>query len=67
MTYKQYDALLARISLIEQRTQTIVDNQAELVKAVKALTNKTVVISDINEQINALKNDIQSLKDEGVM
>lgn len=67
MTYKQYDALLARISLIEQHTQTIVDNQVELVKAVKALTNKTVVISDINEQINALKNDVQSLKDEGVM
>lgn len=67
MTYKQYDALLARISLIEQHTQTIVDNQAELVKAVKALTNKTVVISDINEQINTLKNDVQSLKDEGVM
>lgn len=67
MTYKQYDALLARISLIEQHVRTIVDNQAELVKAVKALTNKTVVISDINEQITALKNDVQSLKDEGVM
>lgn len=67
MTSKQYDSLLARVSSMESRLEAILDNQVELTKAVKELTSKTVVISDVNKQIEQLQKDVQSLQDEGVM
>lgn len=67
MTSKQYDSLLARVSSMESRLEAILNNQVELTKAVKELTSKTVVISDVNKQIEQLQKDVQSLQDEGVM
>lgn len=67
ITAKQYDALMTKLIRIEGNQEAIMNNQIQIVKSMKALENKTLVISDVNEQIEQLKKDIKSLQDEGVM
>lgn len=67
ITAKQYDVLMTKLIRIEGNQEAIMNNQIEIVKSMKALENKTLVISDVNEQIEQLKKDIKSLQDEGVM
>lgn len=67
MTAKQYDALMTKLIRVEGNQEAIMNNQVELVKIVKALNNKTLVISDVDAKITALEKDIKSLQDEGEM
>lgn len=67
ITAKQYDALMTKLIRIEGNQEAIMNNQIEIVKSMKALENKTIVISDVNEQLEQLKKDVKSLQDEGVM
>lgn len=67
ITAKQYDVLMTKLIRIEGNQEAIMNNQIEIVKSMKALESKTLVISDVNEQIEQLKKDVKSLQDEGVM
>lgn len=67
ITAKQYDALMTKLIRIEGNQEAIMNNQIQIVESMKALESKTVVISDVNEQIEQLKKDVKSLQDEGVM
>lgn len=67
MTAKQYDALMTKLIRVEGNQEAIMNNQVELVKIVKALNDKTLVISDVDAKITALEKDIKSLQDEGEM
>lgn len=67
ITAKQYDALMTKLIRIEGNQEAIMNNQIQIVESMKALESKTLVISDVNEQIEQLKKDVKSLQDEGVM
>lgn len=67
ITAKQYDALMTKLIRIEGNQEAIMNNQIQIVESMKALENKTIVISDVNEEIEQLKKDVKSLQDEGVM
>lgn len=67
ITAKQYDALMTKLVRIEGNQEAIMNNQIQIVESMKALESKTIVISDVNEQIEQLKKDVKSLQDEGVM
>ena len=67
ITAKQYDVLMTKLIRIEGNQEAIMNNQIEIVESMKALESKTIVISDVNEQIEQLKKDVKSLQDEGVM
>lgn len=67
ITAKQYDVLMTKLIRIEGNQEAIMNNQIQIVKSMKALESKTIVISDVNEQIEQLKKDVKSLQDEGVM
>lgn len=67
ITAKQYDALMTKLIRIEGNQEAIMNNQIQIVSSMKALESKTIVISDVNEQIEQLKKDVKSLQDEGVM
>ena len=67
ITAKQYDALMTKLIRIEGNQEAITNNQIQIVKSMKALESKTIVISDVNEEIEQLKKDVKSLQDEGVM
>lgn len=67
ITAKQYDVLMTKLIRIEGNQEAIMNNQIEIVKSMKALESKTIVISDVNKQIEQLKKDVKSLQDEGVM
>lgn len=67
ITAKQYDVLMTKLIRIEGNQEAIMNNQLKIVESMKALESKTIVISDVNEQIEQLKKDVKSLQDEGVM
>ena len=67
ITAKQYDVLMTKLIQIEENQEAIMNNQLKIVESMKALESKTIVISDVNEQIEQLKKDVKSLQDEGVM
>lgn len=53
----QLDTLLSKITLLD-------NSVAKLNKYVNALTDKTIVISDVDKKIREIKNTVESLKDE---
>ena len=67
ITAKQYDVLMTKLIRIEGNQEAIMNNQIQIVESMKALESKTIVISDVNEQIEQLRKDVKSLQDEGVM
>lgn len=67
MTAKQYDAIISKLIAVENRQEIIISSQLEILSTLKSLNSKTVVISDVNKEIEQLKNDIKSLQDEGAM
>ena len=67
MTAKQYDAIISKLIAVENRQEIIISSQLEILNTLKSLNSKTVVISDVNKEIEQLKNDIKSLQDEGAM
>ena len=67
MTNKQYDTVITRLSKLEETMKCIVDYQIEILNTLSSLNDKTIVVSDVNKEIEKLKTDIKSLKDEEEM
>ena len=67
MTSKQYDVLMTKLITIENKQEVISSKQDRILATLKALNAKTIVISDVNKQIEQLQKDVKSLQDEGVM
>ena len=67
ITAKQYDVLMTKLITIENKQEVIMNTQSEILSTVKSLTNKTVVITDVNERMDKLEKDVKSLQDEGEM
>lgn len=67
ITAKQYDVLMTKLITIENKQEVIMNTQSEILSTLKSLTNKTVVITDVNERMDKLEKDVRSLQDEGEM
>lgn len=67
MTSKQYDTLVTRLSKLEEIMKGIVGYQIEILNTLSSFNDKTIVVSDVNKEIEKLKTDIKSLKDEEEM
>lgn len=67
ITAKQYDILMTKLITIENKQEVIMNTQSEILSTLKSLTNKTVVITDVNERMDKLEKDVKSLQDEGEM
>lgn len=67
MTSKQYDVLMTKLIIIENKQEVISSKQDRILTTLEALNAKTIVISDVNKQIEQLQKDVKSLQDEGEM
>lgn len=67
ITAKQYDVLMTKLITVENKQEVIMNTQSEILSTLKSLTNKTVVITDVNERMDKLEKDVKSLQDEGEM
>ena len=67
MTSKQYDALMTKLIVISNQQEMISSKQDRILATLEALNAKTIVISDVNKQIEQLQKDVKSLQDEGEM
>ena len=67
MTNKQYDTVITRLSKLEETMKSIVDYQTKILDTLSSFNDKTIVVSDVNKEIEKLKTDIKSLKDEEEM
>ena len=67
ITAKQYDVLMTKLITIENKQEVIMNSQSEILSTLKSLTNKTVVVTDVDARMNKLEKDIKSLQDEGAM
>lgn len=67
MTSKQYDVLMTKLIIISNQQEVISSKQDQILATLEALNAKTIVISDVNEQIEQLQKDVKSLQDEGEM
>lgn len=67
MTAKEYDVLLREIIKLQERIVNLDVDVKKMNVTIEELNKKTLVITDVNEELNKLKTDIQSLRDEGEM
>lgn len=67
MTAKEYDVLLREIIKLQERIVNLDVGVRKMNVTVEELNKKTLVITDVNNELNKLKTDIQSLRDEGEM
>lgn len=67
ITAKQYDVLMTKLIIISDQQEVISNKQDQILATLEALNAKTIVISDVNEQIERLQKDVKSLQDEGEM
>lgn len=67
MTAKEYDVLLREIIKLQERIINLDVSVKNMNDTLQELNKKTLVITDVNNELNKLKTDIQSLKDEGEM
>lgn len=67
MTNKQYDTLVTRLSKLEETMKCIVDYQIQILNTLSSFNSKTMVVSDVDKEIEKLKTDIKSLQDEEEM
>lgn len=67
MTAKEYDVLLREIIKLQERIVNLDIDVRKMNVTVEELNKKTLVITDVNNELNKLKTDIQSLRDEGEM
>lgn len=67
MTNKQYDTVITRLSKLEEAMKYIVGHQIEILNTLSSFNDKTIVVSDVNKEIEKLKTDIKSLQDEEEM
>lgn len=64
MTDQQFDYLLALVVKQNRLIENLVDKINALSLALDKLSTKTIVISDVDKQVEQLKIDVASLKDE---
>ena len=64
MTQIQYDVLLSKLVVMENKVQYMQEVLNTLVFTIKELCGKTVVITDIADAMSKMKVDIEALKDE---
>lgn len=64
MTNQQFDYLLSLVKKQNALVNTLVEKVDSLVTTIAALNEKTVVVNDVDDQIEQLKIDIKSLIDE---
>lgn len=64
MTNQQFDYLLALIVKQNRLIENLVDKVTTLSQEISKLSDKTIVVSDIDKQVEQLKIDVASLKDE---
>lgn len=67
MTAKEYDVLLREIIKLQERIINLDVSVKNMNDTLQELNKKTLVITDVNNELNKLKTDIQSLRDEGEM
>lgn len=67
MTTKEYDVLLREIIKLQERIINLDVSVKNMNDTLQELNKKTLVITDVNNELNKLKTDIQSLRDEGEM
>lgn len=67
MTAKEYDVLLREIIKLQERIINLDVSVKNMNGTLQELNKKTLVITDVNNELNKLKTDIQSLRDEGEM
>lgn len=67
ITAKQYDILMTKLIVIENKQEVIMNTQSEILSTLKSLTDKTIVVTDVNERMDKLEKDVKSLQDEGEM
>lgn len=67
MTNKQYDTLITRLSKLEETAKGIVNYQIQILNTLSSFNDKTIVVNDVNKEIEKLKTDIKSLQDEEEM
>ena len=64
MTNQQFDYLLSLVIKQTKLITTLTDKIEALTTEISSLNEKTVVVSDIDEQVKQLEIDIKSLIDE---
>lgn len=64
MTNQQFDYLLSLVIKQNRLIENLVDRINVLSSGIDTLSAKTIVVSDIDKQVEQLKIDIASLKDE---
>ena len=67
MTNIQYDTLITRLSNLEETTKGIVNYQIQILNTLSSFNDKSIVVNDVNKEIEKLKTDIKSLQDEEEM
>ena len=64
MTNQQFDYLLSLVVKQNRLIENLVDRVNTLSLELDKLSTKTIVVSDIDKQVERLKIDVASLKDE---
>lgn len=64
MNNLQYDALLKEIVQISKTLKSLTSRVDKIEKDICEIKSKTIISTDIEKQLNTLKTDIQSLRDE---
>lgn len=64
MTNRQYDILVSNIKKLQELLEIQSASLTSLAENVEKLNAKTLVVSDIDNELMELKKDINSLKDE---
>lgn len=67
MTQREYDALLKEIRVLQNETKNLTSVVSKQTQIIGALSDKTVVITGVSEDIERLKLEVKALKDEKEM
>lgn len=67
MTQREYDMLLKEIRCLKQEVSDLKYVVSKQNGVLQDLTDKTLVVSDVGDEITKLKTDVQALKDEKEM
>ena len=67
MTQNQYDSLYILLKRNSDKLNDVLVSLNKLTESIEKLNSKTLVISDVDNKIEQLKIDIESLKDEEEM
>lgn len=67
MTQREYDTLLKELRVLQTETKNLASLVSKQSLIIENLSNKTVVITTVGEDIEQLKLDVKALKDEKEM